>query len=70
MRDSVKLRWYRALWILEIGALMALILGSFMVPGQDSARTEFDNGHRHPSPETLRVLHENTKEIPAYLLKY
>jgi hypothetical protein len=54
----VKRRWYRALWILEIAAIMLLIFGSLVVPGQDSARTEFENWHRHPSPETLRALQE------------
>jgi hypothetical protein len=54
----MKRRWYGTLWMLEIAALMVFIFGSFVVPGNDSARTEFDNWRRHPSPETLRALHE------------
>jgi hypothetical protein len=65
----VKPPWYRALWILEIGALMVLILGSFMVPGQDFARTEFDNWHRHPSAETLKALQEKHQRNSRFLVE-
>jgi hypothetical protein len=65
----VKRRWYRALWILEIGTLIVLMLGSLLVPGQDSARTEFENWHRHPFPETLRALHEKHQRDSRLLME-